>query len=183
MKETIKATINLGKINYRGTGKRYPAFVTIELRECGGEPTFTVKNGVREYTGETTPTYTEFSACGYIGACCGGQCLDTMNKFLSHNADFAKIYKWWQEYHLNGMNAGTPEQEKAIKEYFNGRRYDYTEACEYLKTIGLYEVNYTGKTVGRVYDNEPYKYGHAWIVDDIPENVLNEMREYIKSKQ
>lgn len=176
----MKKTINFGKVDYRGTGKRYPVKVEIELKTRGGEPTFTIENGERVYTGKTTPTYTEFTACGSIGACCGGQCLDEIYKHLKNNKEFAMIYKWWKAYHLNGMNAGTPEQEKAIKEYFEGKRYDYTKACEYLKSIGLYEINFTGKTTGREYNNEPYKYGHAWIVEDIPEDVLKEMKGYIE---
>ena len=71
------------------------------------------------------------------------------------------------------MHAGTPEQEAAINEWeAAGNRYDYTAACNMLKEKGLYEVLFTGKTVGRMYNNEPYKYGHGWIVNDIPGDDL-----------
>ena len=87
-----------------------------------------------------------------------------------------------KKYHLNGMNAGTPEQEAAIEEWKQaGNRYDYTAACEYLKECGLYEVNFTGKTVGRVYNNEPYKYGHGWVIEELPPEVITRITEIISA--
>ena len=185
---TIKKTVKFGKLNVYGTGRRYPAEVTIELRECGGEPTFTIENGERVYTGNCTPTYTELSICGTVwnsrhtDCIMVGQCLDHMAEFI-HSKEFNKILAWWKAYHLNGMNAGTPEQTEAVNEYFKqtGKRYDYTEACEALKALGLYEVNFTGKTVGKEYHNEPYKYGTGWIIRDIPADVLKEIRDYIEA--
>lgn len=186
MKKMIKmrSTIDFGKINYFGTGKRYPADVTVELRVCGGEEIFTADG---THTGKHTPEYVEFTASGYIwntkktDIYCGGQCLDTMFEFLKGNADFRKVYGWWKAYHLNGMHAGTPEQEQAIAAWkAKGNMYDYTAACDYLKGIGLYEVEYTGKSTGRMYDNEPYRYGSAWLIQDIPEDVVREMEEFIQ---
>jgi len=185
----MKAKINLGKLNYNGTGKRYPAEVVIELTKRGGEKTFTIdpKTGERVYTGKTTPEYYELSAHGAIWNTTktdwlsGGQNLDTIAKYTK-NPDFLKVYKWWKLYHLNGLRPGTPEQQKAVNEWkAAGNRYDYTEVCAYLKTIGLYEVLFTGKTVGREYKNELYKYGHAHVIEEIPENDLNEIRAFIES--
>ena len=50
-----------------------------------------------------------------------------------------------------------------------------------LKEKGLYEVMFTGITCGRRYDNEPYKYGHGWIVQEIPEEDLNRIKELLGS--
>ena len=84
-----------------------------------------------------------------------------------------KIYKIWKRWHLNGLHAGTPEQEAAIEEWkASGNRYEYSAACEELKRRGLYTVNFTGLSVGRRYDNEPYTYGHGWIVQELPGDVL-----------
>ena len=166
MKTIAKATINFGKINYTGTGKRYPADVTIELLRRGEDE-------------QRTPEYVELSICGEIwnhlhtDIVCGGQCLDEMNKYLHNNATFAKIYRIWKRYHLNGMHAGTPEQEEAIEKWkASGNKYDYSAACEYLKSINLYEVPFTGKTFSKVYNGEMYKYGHGWIVEELPGDVL-----------
>ena len=169
----MKKTFDFGKINYNGTGRRYPVTVSVELRKRGGEDVFRMENGTRVYTGEKTPVYYEYTASAMIGDRCGGQCLDTIAEHVAELNDpetFGAIYQWWKQYHLNGMHAGTPEQEKAIREWESTRnnRHDYLAVCEMLKEKGLYEVLFTGKTVGRMYNNEPYKYGCGWVVEQIP---------------
>lgn len=181
----MKKVFNFGKIDYTGTGRKaYPVSVSVELRKRGGDKTFTVnsKTKEREYTGNTTPEYVELSICGTIwntkktDIVYGGQCLDTINEYRNQLADkdvFDELYKFWKLYHLNGMHAGTPEQEKAIEEWKSaGNKYEYTAVCEMLKERGLYEVMFSGLTVGRRYENELYKYGHAWIIQELPGDVL-----------
>ena len=176
----MKKNFDFGKIDYAGTGKRYAVTVDVELRTKGGEKAFTIDRNTHEriYTGETTPVYVEFAASGTIwntkhtDCMTAGQCLDTIAKYVKDPA-FLEIYAFWKKYHLNGMNAGTPEQEQAIKEWeAAGNKYEYKAVCEYLKSVGLYEVNYTGLSVGRRFDNEPYTYGHAWLVRKIPGDDL-----------
>ena len=172
----MKAKINFGKINLYGTGRRYPVSLDIELRQEGGKPTFT-RDG--KPTGNITPEYVELSICGSAGSAIGGQCLDSLYPHLKNNKLFSELYGYWKKYHLNGMHAGTPEQETAINEWIaSGHKYDYTAACEYLKSIGKYEVMFSGLSTGRRYENELYKYGHAWIIQELPGNVLNRI-EYI----
>lgn len=145
----MKKTFNFGRINYNGTGRRYPVNVTIELSE---------KNGGKVV----------FSAHGNIGACCGGQCLDAMYPFLFQNETFLKVYRFWKLYHLNDMHAGTEEQEKAIDEWKAlGNKYDYAKVCDYLKSVGLYEVDLNGT---------PYKYGHSWLYREIPAEDLEAIK-------
>src|SRR5574344_2180867 len=104
----MKRTFDFGKINYTGSGRCYPVTVEVELKRRGGEKTFTVdrKTGERTYTGNTTPEYVEFSACGNIwnttktDIVCGGQCLDTIAKYVKDPV-FKEIHKLWQQYHLN----------------------------------------------------------------------------------
>jgi hypothetical protein len=174
----MKKTFNFGKIDLYGTGRRYPVTVTAELQRRGGEKVLRRDPVTHEYTetGETTPEYLEFTASASIGARYGGQCLDEIQKHERQLKDrdcWKEIYKFWKLYHLNGMHAGTPEQEKAIDEWkAAGNKYDYSSACEYLKSIGLYEVEFSGLTVGRRMENEKYKYGHAWIIQEIPGDDL-----------
>lgn len=184
----MKKTISFGKVDYNGIGrKNCLVTVDIELRQKGGEPTFTINPTTKEKipTGKTTPIYHELSICGNIwnhthtDICCGGQCLDIIAEYISTPL-FNEIYKYWKLYHLNGMHAGTPEQEKAVEKWkAQGNKYDYTAVCEHLKNSGLYEVNYTGASVGRYYENEPYKYGHGWLVQELPANVLDRIMEII----
>lgn len=181
----MKKTFNFGKIKYTNKSKRVNLVeIDVELRTRGGEPTFTVdrKTGTKTPTGHCTPVYTELSICGSVwnashtDIVCGGQCLDTIAKYRDQLSDpelFDTLYECWKRYHLNGMHAGTPEQEQAIEEWkAEGNRYEYTAVCEMLKARGLYEVNYTGLSVGRRYENEPYKYGHGWLIQQLPGDIL-----------
>ena len=184
----MKKKIEFGKVAYTGKARTNSVDITIELKELGGEEVFTIDPITKEkkYAGRTTPKYYEFTASGHIWnkthtwSYCAGQCLDTIAKYV-HSAQFKEVYELWKRYHLNGMHAGTPEQEAKIAEWIEaGNRYDYTEVCEMLKECGLYEVNFTGKTVGRIYDNEPYKYGCGWVIEDIPEEVRARIIELIE---
>lgn len=180
----MKKTFNFGKINYTNKSRRANLVeVEVELRRRGGETTFTIdrKTGEKTITGKT-PEYVELSICGTIwnarhtDCVCAGQCLDEIAKYRRQLSDpelFDTIYNLWEKYHLNGMHAGTPEQERAIEEWkAEGNRYEYSAVCEMLKRRGLYEVNYTGLSIGRRYNNEPYKYGHAWLIQELPGDVL-----------
>ena len=92
-----------------------------------------------------------------------GQVKDTIKPATEAQG---KLLELWDTYHLNGMSAGTPEQEKALKEHFKDTRYDYNKAVGYLRSINLYEVTYK---------NEPYKYGHGWICADIDHDEAESM--------
>jgi hypothetical protein len=97
----------------------------------------------------------------------GGQCLDYMIKYpeLSRNPLFRKLYRWWKLYHLNGMHAGTVNQDKALKD--SGKIFrSFSEQCDYLKSINLYEDN-------------GYRYGSAWLYREIPEKDLNDIESFL----
>lgn len=180
-----QATIDFGKIAFNYSGrKRNAADVEIELRQCGGEPTYD-RNGTP--SGHMTPKYTELAIVGQVwnsthtDIVMGGQCLDSMKPYI-HSDLFNEVYELWAKYHLNGMHPGTPEQEAAIKarEERIGRQLTYDEKCELLKEAHLYEVEYTGPAVGRMYDHEPYVYGHAWLIQDLPGDVIRRVIEIVK---
>ena len=179
MKTILEKRIEFGKVAYWGKQKRNMVDVTIEIRECGGEQIIKRDCGFDTLVGYR-PTYTELSICGNIwnnlhtDIVCGGQCLDTIAEYIKTPL-MQQIVSMWRRYHLNGMHAGTPEQESAAKRFVTeqlGGKYNYGKVVEYLKSIGMYEVVFTGKTTGRMYDHEPYKYGTAWIVEDLPEYVI-----------
>lgn len=106
------------------------------------------------------------------GAC--GQCLDRMLERLSDDKLFVKIHTLWKNYHLNNMHAGTPAQEQAIEKWeLQGNEYNYTKACEYLKSIGLYEDP----------NHDNYMYGHGWLKEEIPEEDLELIKSIIRTFQ
>ena len=181
MKKIIaRKVFDFGKIDYMDRGRKdCPVSVTVELRECGGEKVVT-RDG--KSTGEHCNKYIEFSVCGDIwnhlhtDIYCGGQCLDKIAKYVKSPV-FCQIYDFWKKYHLNCMHAGTPEQEKAVKEWeAEGNQYDYNAACEMLKKRGLYEVPLNCRLIGtRNADGMPYKYGHGWVIEDIPNDDLKKI--------
>jgi hypothetical protein len=126
-----------------------------------------------ELRGEEKPV---FSASGEIwesGKCiCAGQCLNDVCKLIKSET-FKKIYHFWKLYHLNDMHAGTPEQEQAIEEALNNgilESCDYSKACDYLKSVNLYEVMHEGKL---------YKYGHSWLYEEIPAEDLKAIKDLL----
>lgn len=177
----MKKTFNFGKIDYMDRGRKDCAVdVTIELEEKGGEEVFD-RNG--NFTGKYCNKYFEFTAVGniwnhlHMDIYSGGQNLDEIAKHVKTPL-FQKIYTLWEKYHLNGIHAGTPEQEKAVEEWkAKGNKYNYAEACGMLKNCGLYEVPLNADLIGtRKADGKPYKYGHGWVIFNIPENDLKEIK-------
>lgn len=159
----MRKRFNLGKIDYSGRGRKaYPVELEVELREDNFErPVFSVCGTVWN---------TKHTDC-----VCGGQCLDTIAEYRRDLLEagtvgtFNFLYNMWKKYHLNDMHSGTPEQEAAIEKWkAEGNKYDYTEVCKYLESIGLYEVEYHGLEY-----NGMYKYGHGWLYQSIEPDDLN----------
>ena len=191
----MKKTFLFGKIAYFGGPMRtFPVHVTMELRREGDKeiPIVDKATGDRKVTCRT-PAYLELSIAGTIyypgrrDIACSGQCLNDIAEFrdqLSFPERFDEIYALWKKWHLNGLHAGTPEQDAAVDEWLAaGNKYDYTAACEMLKEKGLYEVNYTGLSTSRRYENEPYTYGSGWLVRELPDDVLHQVHRLFKTPQ
>ena len=68
---------------------------------------------------------------------------------------------------MNGLNSGTRTQEDLVKGAPKGEagQYDYELACDYLKKLGFYE-------------DCGYKYGHAWLVEIIPVEIIEEIKSW-----
>lgn len=151
--------INFGKCDWYGNGRKInPIEVCVGLNERDGKPVFTARATVWNAR-RTKPV-------------AGGQCLDSLKDELKDNKLFTEIYRLWESYHLNDLHAGTKEQEDAVTKWLvSGNIFEYSKACDYLKSIGLYEVEYEGK---------PYKYGTGWIYFEIKQEDLELMKKIIK---
>lgn len=152
----MRKTFEFGKVDYLNHNRKDCAVeVEVELREKDDKIVFSACG--RVWNARHTDIY------------CGGQCLDEIKELIPDNETFNKIHRLWKLYHLNDMHAGTPAQEKALKERQREQDgWDYTGDCEYLKSIGLYEDN-------------GYKYGHGRLYEPIPEEDLNLIKELLEA--
>ena len=98
-----------------------------------------------------------------------GQCLDSLSELIDDPV-FTQIYWLWKRYHLNDLHAGTPVQEYALEHapICSLRKADYKYRCEYLKSIGLYEVG-------------GFKYGHGWLTEKIESHDLELIKRIVKN--
>lgn len=128
-----------------------------------------IRKAVVEITLKDTPKGPAFSSSAfaygkYGSELFGGQCQDELEGLIE-DPNFNTILAIWKEYHLNDMQAGLPEQMKYLKE-IRGDKFDYDTDCELLKKAGLYEI-------------DGNRYGGAWYYIEIPDDVLDEIKELI----
>jgi hypothetical protein len=104
MKELIcKGMAFVGKTSRSPGGpKNCKAFVTWELEQGENGPVFSAQAEVWNHL------QTNVVWCG--------QCLDDLLKLFPDNPTMKRVIAIWNQYHLNDMKAGLPEQEKAVEE-------------------------------------------------------------------
>lgn len=134
--------------------KNHKAEIEVELTDDGR---FSVSGSFYEY---------DKNRCRWECDYCG-QCLDELSKLIDDPV-FTQIYWLWKRYHLNDLHAGTPVQEYALEHATFPPDTDYKARCEYLKSIGLYEVG-------------GYKYGHDWLTETIEPHDLELIRQIATS--
>jgi len=135
----------------------------------------------------------EFSASGQFDRS-AGQCLEDIAAAYPHDAKVSRIVAVWRLYHLNGMSAGTAEQDahldKRRAEYpddlknapYNGDHYSW--ALGTLKAAGLYEVPAAGLVATGGLPAEVasgargYRYGERWLFRAIPAAIVAEIRSW-----
>lgn len=143
----MKAKFDCGLIYVEGYKNRKRVFITMELR----------------HNNKNLPV---LSICGEVRGYMWGQCLDSIKE--SRKGDkfnynlFSKLYKLWKMYHLNDMHAGTPKQEKCLKQIKDIHKYNYKMCCNILQENGL------------LFDGG-YKYGTGWLYQNIPNSALEEI--------
>ena len=162
-----KKILQLPKVAFYGKRKINKVDLELEIR--------VVQNIEHKLTVDLLPCPAdahELSICGNIWnnlhtdcvSC--GQNLDEI-RLLNRTPRVQEICDIWDRWHINGMISGTRPQTAAIDAYKAANptwRYDYTQACEILKGMNLYE-------------DRGYKYGHAWLCDPLPIEVENRILE------
>lgn len=101
-----------------------------------------------------------------------GQCIDSIARELPTFPNIEKIVNIWENWHLNDMKTGMPQQEQFLKDYKAQRKLDYLsydEATSILAKHGLLTVEDVG--------GKKYKYGSAWLKETVPSEVLKEIEK------
>lgn len=164
-------TLSFGKIDAGNANKRKLNLVEVTLclkQNDNGSPCFTASASVWN--------------AKHTDIIMGGQCLDHIDHVPENDDLFQEIKGFWMRYHLNDMYAGTIEQIEALEAANLTNASDYTKACEYLKSIGLYEVelNEEEKRNNPRYAGDTYAYGHGWLYRPIPEQDLARIKEIME---
>lgn len=187
----LSRRINFGKIDLNGRGRKINSVdLEIELRDVDTEKP-------------------EFSVCGSVWNSrhtdieTGGQCIDSIDKFFKHDRLYKLIEDLWKKYHLNGMNAGTIEQDNCLKEFASEKDKIREELCKSAWDKAKAESGYSDsyfyewkrwhssawdnysvdcellKRHGLLeveVDGKPYTYGHGWLYRAIPEDDMKKIR-------
>ena len=95
----------------------------------------------------------------------GGQAHEELSALFGDRPGVARLVELWERWHLNGMCAGTRSQQDFLWEHPITAVYPashYELALEALAAAGLSP-------------DRGYKYGQSWLVELLPEAVLNEL--------
>ena len=168
--------------NYRGAN--VPINLEIQIKEKdlstqaiynGEGELLRIGNKKRTIDNEEVSSYRTLSISGNIGNEQAGQINDTLRQGLNDpDFDFKnkeavkEILDIWDKHHLNDLKAGTRKQETALKNWKERPSgSSYSEDVEYLKSK-------------KIYNDNGYKYGSAWLVGDIPKDIIGKLDQAIK---
>jgi len=164
---SYRKEIELGKVDYNGSGrKNCPVSIEVEIRDRDNGAELSICGNI------WNPIRTDCYSCG--------QNLDEIAKLVP-TAKVRRIHAVWKEWHLNGMNAGTPAQTAIVKTARPGfapyPASDYDQCLRALEIAGLlYDPdedrdNGEGKPRG-------YRYGSEWLYRPLPADVIAEVESW-----
>lgn len=105
----------------------------------------------------------------------GGQLQGSLRSLYDDDL-VTRLCDIWDRWHLNTMRAGSPTQEAWIRErkteLLDASKYPsnwYDTVSERLAQAGL------NPDPDYLHDGEPYKYGRAWLTEELPDSVVEEL--------
>ena len=115
-----------------------------------------------------------------------GQCVDEIAEAFPNDAKLQRMREIWDRWHLNDMKPGSPKQTAWLKahdaEYraaLTAGKDGYQWTCEALAAAGLNpdkSYRYDGPGAANIRDEGAgYPYGHAWIKEELPPEVVAEI--------
>ena len=108
----------------------------------------------------------------------GGQCVDDVAALFPDDKKAQRMAEIWKRWHLNDRTAGSPAQEQWLREHpidpkeIVYPKSHYEEACKRLAAVGL------NPDPGFTYKGLPYRYGHAWLREEIPADIKAEIESW-----
>ncbi len=109
----------------------------------------------------------------------GGQIVDLISpKLITKLAPgwtpelVQKLHDTWERWHLNDTRPGSPAQAAWLRENPPGQKdFDhYRWATAALEKAGL------NPDPSYLHNGKPYSYGHAWLFEEVPDEVLDFLR-------
>lgn len=99
-----------------------------------------------------------------------GQVYEELESKYSSDEFIKRIIPIWKKWHLNDLTPGSPKQEDFLNKVFD-KRPNYDTCIDKLKEVNLYEDE------SFIFNGQPYKYGSAWLKTELPQEVINEIKE------
>ncbi len=145
----------IGKVDYMGHGVAYNmAELEWDLTDDGN---FSMMGGIWNA-----------NMSDYV--CCG-QMVDELASYFPRNQLVQEMCEVWKRWHLNDLKAGSPAQRQYLRN-FPPEEWDYGFVCDYLADAGLHpDESYE-------YNGEPYRYGSAWLKEEIPPDVIEKIKSW-----
>lgn len=152
----MRHIIELGKIDYNGSGRRNCA-VTIK---------YVLKDGRFSMSGTIWNT-------SRTGAYSCGQNLEEIASYFRSNKKVQRMVAVWRDWRLNDMTAGSPAQMEWLKAHKSeGEQHPfdhYQWACAALAEAGL------NPDPSYLHNGKPYSYGTAWLTRELPPEIIAEI--------
>ena len=123
---------------------------TIDLKDVTEYDVLSISGDLREFTGGRP----RLTSCGQIE-----------DSIVTKAGPKFRLIKIWKRWHLNDCKSGTRKQEKCLNNWKERPKgWSYEEDCIYLKKHHLY-------------NDRGYKYGQAWLVEPLPEDIIKEVED------
>jgi hypothetical protein len=174
--ETMTKVVKLGKVDGYGNGRKSCAVdIEVELREQS--------NGALE-----------LSICGEIwnalqtDIISGGQNLEEIASYFPGSHKVRRIVEVWRRWHLNTMKAGCEHQraagwdkapidpEKPTHTY--GRHFEGQNQPSWNLLGWVREDEHPDGLMCRACWVCGYKYGTAWLTEELPAEIIEEVRSW-----
>lgn len=122
--------------------------------------------------------YTELVVCG-VGRrrrldWCFGQIWSRIRGAFPADPHLNRLAQIWERWHLNGMRAGTHEQNEFLRKNPIPRSLDYySDACRALRQNDLLEVKVP--PIEKWVPDGIYRYGRYWLVEELPNDFESDL--------